>query len=334
MEGQKNQSQSDEIDLGQLFSRIGNSFRAGWLGFMRFLATMRRIPLENKVLFGAITVVTIALALYFTLVVRNTYYESKMIFSSDYLNKQLAESVIDKLNSLANESEKRGLSKTLGLSNDVAENIISFEIEPFVAENDVIELEVFKEQLRNAKTAATERVIDDLIRRIEVENRHSYEITVHTLKPEVIGNLQEGLINHFRTIPFIQKRVEINKQNLLDRQARLGRDIAKLDSLKLVTYKSYKELARGSNNVILNDKSSDPVLLYEQGLDIYQLYEDVTRDLYTQRDFEIIDGFTEFNSPANTSVSRMVLYSIIAGFVIAYIVFGLLRFNDYLANLK
>jgi len=336
MEGQKPQSKSDEIDLGQLFSRIGDSIHSGWMGLMRFLALVRRIPLENKVLFSSIVVATVALGIYFTLNVQQTYYESSMVFSSDYLNKRLAENIVDKLDGLAKEKNKSGLARTLDVSDKVADNVVGFEVEPFMAETDVVELEVFKEQLRNTKTNVNQKVIEEVIDRIEVENRHAYQITVRTLKPDVINNLQAGVINHFRTIPYIKKRVEANRENLLDMKTKLSRDVAKLDSLKLVIYESYRELARGrgSNNVILNDKASDPALLYEQGLDIYELYEEVTRDIYLQKDFEVVDGFAEFSSPASASFSMMILYSILAGIFFAYLVIALLGFNSYLANLK
>ena len=50
-ESQKPVSSSDEIDLGVLFSKIGNFFTDIGLGIMRFLALIRRVPLEHKTLF-------------------------------------------------------------------------------------------------------------------------------------------------------------------------------------------------------------------------------------------------------------------------------------------
>ncbi|HEX8061265.1 MAG TPA: hypothetical protein VF473_10040 [Cyclobacteriaceae bacterium] len=338
MESQKPDAKSDEIDLGALFSKIGDFFGNAWLNFMRFLAIIRRVPFENKLSFFLIIFASVAIGTSFTIFLQKNYYESKMILSSDYLNKRLAESAIEKLDALAKEKNKHGLAKTLGISDSAANNIISFDVHPFIEEKDLIELEVLKEQLRNAQTTNNQKVIDQVVERIEIENRHAFEITVRTLTPSVIGNLQEAIVGYFERNPYIRKRIEINKQNLVEKKEKLERDIQKLDSLKYVIFENYQSMAsqsRGSNNVILSDKSvTDPIEIYTKDSDIYSEYQSVTRALFLQGDFEIVDGFTEFSEPASASLATMVLYSIIIGVIIAYTDVALRSFNTYLANLK
>ncbi|HZY83026.1 MAG TPA: hypothetical protein VFE50_26085 [Cyclobacteriaceae bacterium] len=342
MENQRSNPPSEEIDLGGLLSKIGDGIRGAWLGFMRFLALIRRVPFDNKISFIFIIGASVAIGFVFSIYLRKNYYESTMILSSNYLNKRLAESTIEKLGQLAGEGRKGGLSKTLSLKDTLADNIIGFEVKPFVEENDVIELEVLKEQLRTAQgaaSAANKTVIDQVIKRIEIENRHAFEITVRTLNPAVIPNLQNAIVNYFRSNPYIKKRIEINKINLDKRREKLASDIRKLDSLKKVIYANYRSMAeqsrQGSNNVILSDKSvTDPVQLYERDLIIYQQLQDVERQLYLQPDFEVVEGFTEFSEPANASVTKMLFYSVIIGIIIAYADVALRSFNKYLANLK
>lgn len=339
MESQKPEAKSDEIDLGALLSKIGDFFSSAGRGFMRFLATMRRVPVENKASFILIIFGSVAMGTAFTIFLRKSYYESKMILSSDYLNKRLAESTIDKLDALAKEKNKHGLAQTLGIPDSTANNIISFTVAPFVEENDVIGLEVLKEQLRNAQTNANnQEVIRQVIERIEIENRHAFEITVRTLNPSVIGNLQSAIVGYFERNPYIRKRIEITKENLRERKEKLERDIQKLDSLKGVIYENYKNMAaqsRGSNNVILSDKAvTDPVEIYNKDTDIYLQYQTVTEALFLQKDFEVVDGFTEFSEPASASTATLILYSILIGVAAAYLDVALRSFNQYLANIK
>src|ERR1044071_5627287 len=115
MDSQKPDTKPDEIDLGQLFARIGDFFSTLWLNFMRLLATLRRVPFENKLSFFLIIVGSVGLGSAFAFFVRQNFYESKMILSSDYLNKRLAENTVDKLDALAKEPGKHGLAKTLGI---------------------------------------------------------------------------------------------------------------------------------------------------------------------------------------------------------------------------
>src|SRR4051812_6532777 len=128
MENQKPDTKSDEIDLSQLFSRVGEFFSRTWMGLMRFLATLRRVPFENKTSFILIITAMVIIGVSFTFFVRKNYYESKMIFSSEYLNQRLAESTIDKLDALAKEREKKGLARALNLPDSTAKNLIGFDV--------------------------------------------------------------------------------------------------------------------------------------------------------------------------------------------------------------
>jgi len=179
-----------------------------------------------------------------------------MILSSDYLNKRLVDNSIEKLNLLAGEENKHGLAKVLNISDSLASNIVEFKARPFVSEGDLIELEVLKEQLKNAQAnAKNEKVIAQVVERIEIENRHAFEITVKTYNPTFIGALQSALVNHFKNNEYIKRRIEINKTNLLEKKTKLFHDLQKLDSLKFIIFDNYKSMAaqsrQGSNNVIL-----------------------------------------------------------------------------------
>lgn len=331
---------SDEIDLGQLFRKIGDGLRNLWLGFMRFLATLRRIPLDNKFSFLGIITVSILLALAYNVLLKKNYYESTMILSSQYLNKRLVDNTIDKLDLLAGEKTKSGLAKLFNIPDSLAENIIGFEARPFVAENDVVELEVLKEQLRGAQAdAKNAQIIEQVVQRIEIENRHSFEITIRTLNASAIPNLQAALVGYFRNNEYVKRRIEINKVNLLEKKKKLTNDLEKMDSLKGVIYANYKSMAEqartGSNNVILSDRAvMNPVEIYNQDKDIYNELQAVNRQLYLQPDFEVVDGFTEFSEPASASTAKMILYALLLGIAVAYFDVAIRSFNKYLANIK
>ncbi|MEI9919599.1 MAG: hypothetical protein WDO14_12450 [Bacteroidota bacterium] len=246
---------------------------------------------------------------------------------------------IDKLSALAGEQNKKGLAKTLGIPDSLANNIISFSVRPFVEEQDLIKTEVLREQLRNAQANAKNQEIIQEVRRTNRDRKPSrFRDHVRTLNPGVIGNLQEAIVGYFERNPYIKKRIEINKRNLTEKKQKLDRDIQKLDSLKFVIYENYKNMAeqnRGSNNVILSDKAvSDPIQIYNKDTDIYKDYQEVTEELFLQKDFEVVEGFTEFSEPASPSIAIMLIYSIIIGIIVAYADVALRNFNTYLADLK
>jgi len=337
MEIQKRSNSSEEIDLGRLFSKIGDFFINMGLGVMRFLSLVRRIPIEHKFAFTVIIIASVVLGISYSNFIGRKFYESTMILSSDYLNKRLVDNRIDKLNLLAGEKNKLGLARVLNIPDTLAEKIVGFEAKPFVAENDLIELEVLKEQLKNAQAGSkNDKVIQQVVQRIEIENRHAFEITVRTYSPTVVSNLQIALVNHFKNNEYIKRRIEVSKSNLNDKKTKLGHDLQKLDSLKYIIYANYKNMStqkQGSNNVILSDKAvTDPIQVYTQDLDLYNQLQTVNKQIYLQPDFEVIDGFTEFSEPASASMSKIIFFSILIGIGVAYLSVALAAFNKYLTT--
>ena len=339
MEQQKTANQSDEIDLGQLFSKIGDFFINIGLGIMRFFALLRRIPIENKLLFIVVVVLTVGAGISYSSF-RKKIYQTTMILSSNYLNKRLVDNTIEKLNLLAEEKDKTGLAKILNISDGVAKNIDKFAAKPFVEEKDLIELEVLKEQLKNAQAESKNtKVIDQVIQRIEIENRHAFEITVKTFNPTIISNLQAALVNFIKNNEYVKKRIEITKSNLNEKKSKLFHDLQKLDSLKFIIYDNYKSMAaqsrQGSNNVILSDKAvTDPIQIYNQDLDLYNQLQSVNAQIYLQPDFEVVVGFTELNEPTSDGLSKTIIISMALGIIAAYLFVALKTFNNYLARLS
>lgn len=334
------QRPSEEIDLTSLFARIGDFFKSIGFGFLRFLALIRNVPVNNKLLFVALIVGGGLLGASYSFYLKKKFYESSMILSSDYLNKRIIDSSIDKLNLLAAEETPRGLANELRISDSLASNIIKFEMKPFVAEKELIQLEVLKEQLKSAQlTNRNQGVIDQVIKRIEIENQHAFQFTVRTFSPTAIKPLQDALVNYFKGNEYIKKRIQINHDNLVAKRGKLQSESRKLDSLKKVIYANYKTMAeqsrQGSNNVILSDKAvTNPIEIFNQDLNLYDQLQSIERGIFLQPDFEVVDGFTEFDEPASASRTKTVAVAMLIGFALGYIVVGLREFDKYLSTIR
>jgi len=339
MESQKPADRADEIDLGQLFTKMGDFFASVWFGFMRFLALVRRVPIENKAIFLLLIAGAIVVGSLYANLLKKKFYETSMILSSDYLNKRIVDNTIEKLNLLAREKDSGGLARVLRIPDSLAKNILEFTAKPFVKETDLIELEVLKEQLKNAQLESKNKdVIDQVIRRIEIENRHAFEITVRVYNPTIIRDLENALILFFRDNDYVKKRIEITKTNLLAKKQKLLKDRQKLDSLKEIIYSNYKSMAmqsrQGSNNVILSDKAvTDPVQIYQQDIIAYNELESVNRDLYLQPDFEVVTRFTQFSEPSSASQFKVITLAVLIAIVLSYLIIAVSTFNEYLSRI-
>ena len=339
MESQKPADRADEIDLGQLFTKIGGFFASIWFGIMRFLALIRRVPIENKATFLLLIAGAIVVGSLYANLLKKKFYETSMILSSDYLNKRIVDNTIEKLNLLAREKDSGGLARVLRIPDSLAKNILEFSAKPFVKETDIVEIEVLKEQLKNAQIDSKNKdVIDQVIRRIEIENRHAFEVTVRVYNPTVIRDLETALISFFRDNDYVKKRIEITKTNLLAKKQKLLKDRQKLDSLKEIIYSNYKSMAtqsrQGSNNVILSDKAvTDPVQIYQQDIIAYNELESVNRDLYLQPDFEVVTRFTQFSEPSSASPVKVTALAILIAIILGYLIIALSTFNQYLSRI-
>lgn len=338
-ENQKQVSNSDEIDLGSLFSKIGDFFKNIGLGFLRFLALLRRIPLENKTSFILLIVASVVVGISYSTFLKKKFYSTTMILNSEYLNKRIVDNTIEKLNLLAEEDDKSGLARVLQIPDALAENIHDFEAKPFVDQSEIIELELLKEQLKNAQTDnKNEKVIEQVIQRIGIENRHAFEITVRVYNPTIVRELETALVNYLKNNDYLKKRVEITKSNMLARKQKLIGESQKLDSLKSVIYENYQSMAtqsrQGSNNVILSDKAvTNPIEIFNQDINLYNEIQSIDRFLYLQNDFEVVDGFTEFSEPSSASPIKVSAIAILIAIGLGYLLVALASFNKYLDKL-
>lgn len=332
---QPRQYQEDEIDLRKLFQAIGSFFENFWSWIINIIIAIRRATLSNIVLF-TILIIAGGIAGYFSVTISEPYYRSSMILRSNVFRGLVIESSIEKLNLLCRDADRKELSMALGLPIEVALNVRGFEAIPFVSEDEITELEVLKEQLKNLNV--NEAQTNQLLA-IQDENKSTYEIAALVYKTETISQLEEPLLNYFRQNPYVKKRLEITRLNREKKKEKIQNEAKKLDSLKSVIYKNLSRLANrskeGSNNVILaDDNMTNPLTIILQDLDLYDEELAIERQLILEEELEVVDGFTTFSSPAgpgrNLAMRSYILYAIGLGYL-----FLLLRsINTYLSRVE
>lgn len=326
---------SDEIDLTQFFKWIGRGFSRVGDSIIYGIASLRNQFFQNRLFFLGTIILGLILGGLYSELLKKKYYKSTMVLSCDYLNTQILKNTIDKFNLLAGERDTEGLQEVLGLNENTAKNIQKFEFRSFVSEDDVVEMEVLREQLNNV-TAEKKDLVDRVIDRLEIENKNAYEISVLVYDPGIVKPLEKALVNYFSNNNYIKRRVEITKANLTSRKTKLEKDLRKLDSLKGLIFANYQLLAqksRGSNNVILNDENiTNPLEVFTKDLQLHEELQKVNRQLYLTPDFEIVDGFTTFKEPESAGLADVLVISFFLSIIIGYLILGAWRFDKMLAT--
>lgn len=337
MEQQKQRpNTSDEIDLAQFFRLVGRGFSNLGNSIIAGMAGLRNLFYANRVFFLGIMILGLILGALYSELLKKDYYKSSMVLSCDYLNTQILKNTIDKFNLLAAERDTEGLQEVLRLDDATAKNIQKFEFKPFVSEDDVVEMEVLREQLNNV-TAEKKDLVEKVIDRLEIENKNAYEISVFVYDPTIVKPLEKALVDYFNNNNYIKRRIESNRQNLEARKVKLQAELRKLDSLKVVLFQNYQSLAqknRGSNNVTVGgeDGLTNPLEVFTTDLELHQELQEINSRLYLNPDFEIVDGFTSFKEPESASLADVLAISLLLSIVIGYLILGAYRFDRMLAE--
>ena len=333
---QNTPANSDEIDLSKVFSGIGKFFSRIADSLLYFIASLRNIFFENKLFFGGIILFGLILGLLYSELLKKKFYKSTMVLSCDYLNTQTLTNTFDKLNLLCNELEREGLADVLQIDITTAKSVQKFEFQPFVSEDDIVEIEVLRTQLNNV-VAEKKDLVEKVISKLEIENKNAYAISVEVYDPAVVKPLEKALVKYFSTNDYIRKRVEITRAGLTKRKDKLVAESKKLDSLKKVLYENYQTLgktSRGSNNVILGEEQlDDPLKIYMQDLDMNKEILGIERQLFVNPDFEVVDGFTTFKEPESASLFKILLISFLISWLMGYLIIGAWKFDAMLAKI-
>ena len=338
-DNQRQSGGNDEIDISQIFHWIGNGFRNFGNTILFSLAGLRQTFFDYKIFFAITILAGLSFGWFYSEGLSKKYYKSTMILSCDYLNRQIVENTIQKLNLLCGEPERVGLSEELGIDIGTAKNIQKFESKSFISETDIVELEVLKEQLSNV-AAEKKDLVKKVIDKLELDNKAAFQISVLIYDPSIVRNLDSAVTKYFRNNDYVKKRIEITKTNLLLKKKKLVSESNKLDSLKLVLFKNFESMAaaqakQGSNNVILNDKIiADPISVYREDAIFYNEIQDIDRLLYIQPDFEVIDGFTSFKEPESASLLQVLILAFFVSIITGYVILGAWKFDRFLSKLS
>jgi hypothetical protein len=324
----------DEISLTDFVKWIREGLINIGNSFLFTLANIRGLFIRNRVFFICIILIGLIIGFVYSKLLRQEYYKATMILNCDYLNNQILADHIKKLNTLTLDTTGTHLAAQLNIDIKTVKNIKGFEYKPFVSEEDVIETEIVREQINNLGLEKKD-AIEKIINKLNIENKNTFEITVFLLDPTAAKNLENAIVTYLNSNNYIKRRIEINQINLHSRKAKLLAESSKLDSIKEAIYANLESMSkngRGSNNVILNDETSDPIAIFKHDLDINNELLMIDRQLYIRPDFEVIAGFTTFSTPENPRLAVILIWAFFISIVGGYLTLGLWKFDQILST--
>lgn len=256
---------SPEIDLSEVFARIGRAFSSLGNNIQKLVSYI----LLNKGYFSIFIAIGICLAV---LVYNNKSkeYYSKITLKSYILSNEHCLDLVETLEELVEEKNYSELSNLLNIDTAYTNKLVeisykSFEFD-FNPERDTI-----------------------------MEGDPFY-IQVSVYDNKVLDSLQKGLVQYLENNNYALKRKSIKQQNLKELSLRIGNQIDELDTLKKVI-EGNLATAGSSEGILFLQQPIDPINTYREVISLYREQMDIRKELLLTTSVEVIQGFTKFSDP-------------------------------------
>jgi hypothetical protein len=314
-------SNQDEIDLVKVFNSLIKSLASFFKYIFRFFFTLLDniyLNLKLIILFIAVGII-LGLAYFYT---TKPYYESSMTLSSDYYRGELLDNSIQNLNEVCAEGNSRVLASLLKIPVSKAKNIRSVKLSPILSHNYRTLLNLY---------SGDERFQGKLDSLLLYNDQSNFQLNVEVYDTAALNGLDTVLANYIKSNEYVKKRIEVDRVNLLSLKNKLIRVSGSLDTLKrniAASIKSSGDAGRsGTNNVILGEKSVNPIEIYEQDLALYNQRQEIERQLALNAEIEIIEKFIPYSDPKSGSFIKNAAKGAIGGLIIAilYVLYQMLR---------
>lgn len=293
---QNKNTSSDEIDLLDLFRRMGKTL-SRWFNAIGRAFLISIVFLLRRWLPLGLSLVVGVLISYLLKTSSDSFYTSDMVVRNNIninINSKLNRvsynadiiSYINRLHSLCVESNRTGLAEALGLDSKTAGNIKDINAYWIIDKGkDGIPDEVDYTNNHSVYDTTNVRMLDRIDIRVKISS------------PQELGLLENRIVTFIKKDSVFQKRNRVRLTHLNILIARYDYDILQLDSLQKIKYfeESKNMLPKiGGQLIFLQEQKTQ--LLYN---DIYSLYSS-KQSLESERDLypEVVTILSDFNLPS------------------------------------
>jgi len=285
------QTNSEEVDLGQLFKLIGNGFNnlfyfigSIFKGIFSVFIYALKVIIDNYKVIGIAMIVAAVLGYVLEKNQRDIYF-SQMLVKPYFDSKYQLVTNINYYNALIGENDYEKLMEIFSIDSLAANEIIGFEINPGPeTENDrILQYERFIKSVDS--TRAMEISFNDYIENRSIYAGDFFEISVKSYKKDIFKSLEEGLNSTFENTYSVKKMkkrdsiISLNKQRIL-------RSLENVDSLKLVYIKVMQDEINSGGSTLT---SKDGISLVQERVKTKE-YELLTKQLDLRESLTILDS--------------------------------------------
>ncbi len=228
---------SEEIDLGQLFTLIGNVFNK----FFQFVGNILKGLFHYLIVFLQFVqrhFWKFTIAAFIGLIgggywdyVSEPVYKSSMVVEPNFNSVQQLYNNIEFYNELAEEEEYESLAEALKISLEDATSMKEFSIESFSDQTQKIKQ--FSDFIQELDTLSQKMVdYEDYLKNFNNINAKFHKITIESRNPKVAKNSQYAIVSSIENNQYFRLQKQINEVNLSLQDSIIGRQMEEIDSLQ------------------------------------------------------------------------------------------------------
>ena len=315
MTNEQNSTQPQEIDLLEIFARIGKGlkniivFLLKGILFLIVFAIKRIHYLIGFVIVGAL----IGFVLFKS---TKRYYSSDLVAQPNGITSTDMVSYINDLHNLCEKNNASALAYALQMKDSTAKKIKDIQAFYIIDLNHdgIGDMVDFKNTYNPKDTS--QRIL---------ENRIYVRVEVYDNK--AFANVRNGLFRYLRSNTFVIKQNEIRKEQLKELISQCENEMSKLDSLQKTEYfGKYNNIpVKGSQMMFLSEQQKP--LYYEDMLKLVGRKQYYQKELELATDaFTIIKDFTNLTVAENPKGKYIIKFGAIFG-VLGYIILLLLKYR-------
>jgi hypothetical protein len=242
----KSRQQNEEVDLGQLFVMIGNTINR----FFQFIASIFKnlffgfvwvvfFVKKHTVVFS-IAAVTGLISGFVMEETSDPIYKSTITVRQNYQTGENLYGSIDYYNGLLKDRDYKILGDVLGLSEESSEQVVSFDIEPVITNNDL--LIMFNDYVEDLDSLALSKVeYDEYVNNIN-EYRHPFQqISIKSKTRANFNSVFNNIVGNILTNEFFVNEQKKDILELTQTKQALVKALKQSDSLQ-ETYKKVMQM--------------------------------------------------------------------------------------------
>ena len=240
-----NPQPSEEVDLGQLFKMIGNGFRR----LFQFISSIFKqlflafvwfvFFLKKRVI---ILLIAAAVGLALGLVLNKTsspIYKSSISVKQNYPTGENLYGSIEYYNGLLKDRDYEVLGRVLGIGEDVSYEIVEFNIEPIITDNDRVVM--FDQYITELDSLAASKVeYEAFINNIKDYKHRNQQISIKSTTRANFKAVFTNIVDNINSNSFFKKEQAKDIFELEESKAAIEQALVQSDSLQR-TYKRVLE---------------------------------------------------------------------------------------------